>query len=147
MEVREVRAWLAETYPIVFENFYARVLGGLNTARKNRRRQAWDAIQGYARTERAQAFCERHGMQTTMRFSRGLHGKEEALWLAQQFCERMSSIMDLWEEAGESDGFWDESMMPLVESMELVDALLEADQSSELYVRGQQIRAMVPTTA
>ena len=147
MEVAEVRAWLAESYPIVYENFYARVLGGLNTMRKTRRRQAWDAIQGYARTERAQAWCDRFGMQATMRFARGQHGREEALWHAQQFCERMSSLMDLWEEAGESDNFWDESMTPLVESLERVNASLEAEQTSELYLRGQQIRAIAPRPA
>ena len=79
-----------------------------------------------------------------MRFGRGQHSREESLWLAQQFCERMSALMDLWEESGEADDFWDEAMMPLVEREELVDALLEAEPTGELYIRGQQIRAIAP---
>ena len=143
LEVAEVRAWLASVYPRGDQDFYARVLGGGFTMRKHRK--AWDAIQGYARTERAQAFCQRWSMQETMRFGRGEHGQHEALWLAQQFCDRMSFFLQLYDEGGEADDWWEEGKEALHDDLEFVNALLAADHDSQLCARGMEIRRIVPT--
>ena len=147
LEVAEMRAWLAETYPMVQQNFYARVLGGGFTSRKTKGRQAWDALQGYARTKRAQEWCRSNGLQESMRFGRTEHGRTEALWLAQMWIARMWQLMEMWEQEGERADWWQAGMEVGVDDLELVDAMIAADSEGELYRRGAEIRALVPRPA
>ena len=79
-----------------------------------------------------------------MRFADSEHGRQEALFLCTAWCQRMSALHTMWTEAACSTDFWQADMEVLFDDLELVEALLAADQESELYRRGMAIRAIIP---
>ena len=84
------------------------------------------------------------GLQETMRFSDAAHGRHEAQWLSIAWCTRMSALHQLWEESGFAAEGWAADLEPAVQSLELVEALLTADQDGEFYRRAMVIHGMWP---
>ena len=138
----KVRQWLSDQYPAIDEHFGIRVLGGLWT--HEHVGAVWDCLQGYCRTGSSRQFAECHGLQETMRFSDAAHGKHEALSLSIAWCTRMSALHQLWEESGFAAEWWSADLEPAVQSLELVEALLTADQDGEFYRRAMVIHGMWP---
>ena len=93
VQVSEMRTWLAAAFPSVGKEFAIRVLGGEFT--EKHRRKAWDALQAYARTNRAHKQCADHGIRPTIRFARADFDSDTAMMLASSWCSRLSQLWRL----------------------------------------------------
>ena len=143
-EVAEMRAWLSSVFTPPSEEFGARILGCKWT--KRHRGVAWDAVQGFARTDMAKSFCTLFEFHHTMRFGRGDFSRDEALLLVEGYCLRMAHYFSIWQDMGFGPMDFDAVAEDLdsVDDLELVEAMLAADDQGLFYEAAQRVRALRP---
>ena len=143
-ELAEIRGWLAAVLPAHVDHFSIRVLGGNWTRRF--RHNSWDALQGYCRSDMAQLFAYQFDLQQTSRFGRTQFGRQDAYLLALSWCQRMSFYFQIWQECdfAAMDFTGAEADNNNFDDLELVEAMLAHGQDSPMWLRGAEIRGMVP---
>lgn len=81
------------------DDFKVVILGGKWTMQH--KHTAFDAIQGIARGGLAKEFCDRRGLQQSMRFDVSAYGQERCQVLARAFCHKMQYFLQA--EIGNQD--------------------------------------------
>ena len=143
LELAEVRAWLAETLPNDCHHFSVRALGGKWTRRN--RHLSWGALQGYARTAEAKAFCAQFNMQESMRFGASEFSRGEGMMMALAWARRMTHYYNIWEVEDFGAVAFSSKDAEAHDDLELVEAMLLAGADSAFYRRAMAVRNTFPS--
>ena len=94
----------------------------------------------------AKSFCTLFEFNHTMRFGRGDFSRDEALLLVEGYCLRMAHYFSIWQDMGFGPMDFDAVAEDLdsVDDLELVEAMLAADDQGLFYEAAQRVRALRP---